>query len=240
MDLLVPPRRLGRLLSGARLDHGLTLEEASAALDGLLDVDELLDVELARREVSDEELLAITGLYGIETSTMVPARGELVIDLDEGVIVADGGQVELTSEAEIDEVLARYLALVFAMRDVSAGTVVPLRLDDVVVLAEALGMEAADVEGRLGELMEVRPEPVRRRMRLLRGRLLVPAVGVLVTTTACGPLVMIPGERTPGPLRTASAPVAVRGELPAARIGDALVQERDADGNPGPETVRNG
>ncbi|MFZ4518808.1 MAG: hypothetical protein ACOYOP_10485 [Microthrixaceae bacterium] len=240
MDLLVPPRRLGRLLSGARLDHGLTLEEASAALDGLLGVDDLLDVELARREVTDEELEAIADLYGIETSTMVPARGELVIDLDEGVIVAGGGKVELASEAEIDDVLSRYLALVFAMRDVSPGTTVPLRLDDVVVLADALGMEAADVEDRLGELMEVRPEPVRKRLRLLRGRVLVPAVGVLVTTTACGPLVMIPGERSnAAPVRGSDTP-AVAGELPAARIGDALVQERNADGTPGPETVRNG
>jgi transcriptional regulator with XRE-family HTH domain len=245
MELLVPPRRLGRVLAEARVSRGMSLNDVAAALGGALDDLELLEIETGRRPVTDHELEALAGLYEIETSTMVPGRSQLVVDLDEGVIRTRSGEAGVDPADHRQAVLAKYLALVYSMRSAQPGSSVALRLDDLDVLAEAFGADRREIEDELHQLMQGEPEPVRRRFRLLRGRLMVPVVGVMVAATAAGTLVLVPSQESSADEvpTTAGRASAVPTEqvlpsAPEAEIGDAVVQERAADGTPGPVTVR--
>ncbi|HNH95812.1 MAG TPA: helix-turn-helix transcriptional regulator [Microthrixaceae bacterium] len=246
MELLVPPRRLGRLLSEARLEKGLTVAEVSEEMGGSLDEIDLLEIETGRRAISESDLKTLSELYGVRTSSMVPSRSQLVIDLDEGLITADGSRTELPDHdtaAGREEVLSKYLALVYSMRGQEPGTTVTLRLGDLDVLAEALDSDRRTVEDELLSLMVARPEPVKKRFRLLRGRTVVPVVGVLVASTTAGALVFDVDDSsaaTPTPGVEEPAALAPSAELPRVIIDDAAFQERMEDGSPGPVQVRLG
>jgi transcriptional regulator with XRE-family HTH domain len=238
MELLVPPRRLGRLLAQARVSRGLSLEDVCDELDGRLTEIELLEFETGRRPVNDQELEALAGLYDVETSTMVPSRSELVIDLDDGVIRAGGSAVEVTAPTERRDVLSKYLALVYSMRGQEPGTTVTLRLADLDILSDAFAANRRTIEDELVDLMVATPEPVKKRFRLLRGRLMVPVVGVLVAATAGGSRVLVPAKDSSADEGDPSARI----ELPAnpeVHVADAAVQERLPDGTPGPVESRN-
>ncbi len=245
MELLVPPRRLGRLLAEARLDKGLTVAEVSDAIGGSLDEIELLEVETGRRALGDADLQCLSELYGLSTTSMVPDRSHLVIDLNEGVIDADGTSTDLadgTTIAGREEVLSKYLALVYAMRGQEPGSPVTLRLADLEVLAEALESDRRTIEDELVSLMVARPEPVKKRFRLLRGRTVVPVVGVLVASTTAGALVfdVKDSSAAPADAPAAAEPAPAPTVIPEVVIDDAAFQERAEDGTPGPVQVRLG
>jgi hypothetical protein len=224
---LVPPRRLGRLLAEARVACGMSVVDASSAVAVPLNRYEVLDIEVGRRGVSELELRALALLYGIEVSDVVPPRCRLVVDLQEGCIDAGADGARVPSGARRREVLSRYLGLVYAMRGESPGTVVPLRFDDVEVLAAALDWDHLGVEQELRALMRAAAGPLRTRVAGLRGRLVVPLAGIVVAATAAGTLVLVPADDS----------AAEDGPAPA-EIGVAVVQERLPDGTPGPIVVR--
>lgn len=142
----------------------------------------------------DRELPDGNGLHRVEPSEVVPGRAELVIDLDEGTVSAGPWSAAVPSDGtDPDEVLTRYLALLYEMRDLDPGTPIPLRSLDVSVLSRALTLPALDVEQRLQVLMTPDDGRVERMRRLLSRRLLVPAAGVVVAATAAGVLVLLPG-----------------------------------------------
>ncbi len=244
MELLVPPRRLGRLLAEARLERGLTVADVCEEVGGAIDDVELLEIETGRRPIEDTDLKSLAELYGLTTSSMVPARSRLVIDLDEGVIEADGSTTELAGEAQRQDVLAKYLALVYSMRGKEPGSTLTLRIADLDVLAAALDSDRRTIEDELVALMVVTPEPVKKRFRLLRGRTVVPVVGVLVASTAAGALVLTDAKDS----SAAEAPRAaveqpapqVAPANPVVIIDDAAFQERGPDGSPGVVKVRTG
>ena len=233
MELLVPPRRLGRLLAQARVARGLSLEDVCAELDGRFTEIEVLEIETGRHPVSDQELQELADLYDVETSTMVPGRSELAIDLEDGSIQAGGTTVDVPAPNERRDVLSKYLALVYSMRGQEPGTTVTLRLSDLEVLADTFGSERRTIEDELVDLMVASPEPVRKRFRLLRGRLLVPVVGVLVAATAGGTLVLVQSKDSSADQDHPAGEV-VQPANPEVRIGTAAVQERLPDGGAGP------
>jgi hypothetical protein len=229
-DPLIPPRRLGRLLAEARVAQGMSVADACRSLEVTLAEHDVIAIEVGRRPVSEPELRALALLYGIEVSEVVPRRCRLAVDLQEGCIDAgDGGRVATGTRRR--EVLRRYLGLVYAMRDEEPGTVVPLRFDDVEVLAAALDWDHLGVEQELVELMRGPVTPLRVRVAAMRGRVLVPLAGVVVAATAAGTLVLVPADDSAAEDGPAPATVPVE-------IGDAVVQERLPDGTPGPVVVR--
>ncbi len=241
VDELVPPRRLGSLLSEARVSRGYSLEDAASRLGGRLSSVALLEAETGHRRLEDRDLAAVAELYGIETSDLVPARSELVIDLNEGMISA-GAEARISVVADPEEreqVLARYLTLVYSMRRTPPGTSIPLRVGDLVVLADTLGITVEEVSAELRSMMT--PEAaaarlVERRHRGLRGRVLVPAIGVVVAVTAVGTLILVPQSTTASAdagTRTGAAVAGAGAVAPAPNIGDAVVVERNPDGTEG-------
>ena len=236
-ELLLPPKRLGTLLAEARLAQGYTLAEAADALGDDWDPIELLEVETGRKPVLDPDLGVLTALYGIATTKLIPERSRLVIDLDEGILSVGAHQVALDAAAHQRDVLARYLAMVYAMREMPPGREITLRSPDLDVLGAALRRPADEVEAQLLELMVESAAVVEPRMRRLRGRLLIPAIGLVVAATTAGVLLLVNDSDASHSTDNAATATA---ETPGApvEIGDAVVQDRLADGAPGEVRVR--
>lgn len=233
-ELLLPPKRLGSLLAEARLSGGYSLVEAADALGTNWSPVELLEVETGRRPVLDPDLEQLTELYGIATTSLIPERSRLVIDLDERVLGVGGQQVVLGGDVVQDrEVLGQYLAMVYTMRDLRPGLSVPLREPDLEVLSSALERPTDELEAELRQMMVDAGAVVEPKMHRLRGRVLIPAIGLIVAATTAGVLLLVnDSDATPAP-EGANPPAAVTTD-----IGDAAVQERLPDGTPGPVQVR--
>jgi transcriptional regulator with XRE-family HTH domain len=233
-ELLLPPKRLGTLLAEARLSGGYSLVEAADALGMNWSPVELLEVETGRRPVLDPDLEQLTDLYGIATTSLIPERSRLVIDLDEKVLGVGDRKVVLGGDVVQErEVLGQYLAMVYTMRDLRPGLSVPLRTPDLEVLSFALERPTEELETELRQMMVDAGAVVEPKMQRLRGRVLIPAIGLIVAATAAGVLLLVnDSDATPAPEGT-NPPAAVTTD-----IGDAVVQERLPDGTPGPVQVR--
>jgi hypothetical protein len=250
---LVPPRRLGALLFGRRRRAGRSLDDVAAS--SRFTAVELTELEAGDLRLDDGIVIEALAAYGVEPDDLVPPRVELVVDLDEGRIVA-GPRSRSVAAPTADEVLAGYLSLVCTMRGAEPGTPVVLRHADVDVLSRALGLARTVVAGRLAELMAEPAGEVHRRVGGLRDRVVVPLVGAVVAVTAIGTLVLVSrGDDdwgTPGPAPTVAAAelgpasrqtpddgMVVQGEgipaseLPAGAVnlGEAQTAVRDADGS---------
>lgn len=233
-ESLLPPRRLGSLLAQARLSGGYSLIEASDALGEPWSPVELLEVETGRRPLLDPDLETLTELYGIETTSLIPDRSRLVIDLDEGLLGVGDTRVTLGGQSRQErEVLSQYLAMVYTMRELPPGCEVPLRSPDLSVLSTALDRPAELIEAELRQMMVDAASITEPRMARLRGRILIPAIGLVVAATTAGLLLLVSDSDATPAKEGVDAPAALDTE-----IGDAVVQERNADGTPGPVEVR--
>lgn len=251
---IVPPRRLGALLTDIRTNRGLTLEEIAERSNGMLSIATLASVERGTTYVTDEDLEWLTDLYGVETASLVPSRSKLVIDLDERRLsMGDSRRVRLHKDASRQEVLARYLAMVYSMRGIEPGTPVTLRVDDLDVLGTALSLNPRDAAELLHGLMGDPDQLVSTRHRQLTRKVLVPAAGILVALVGVGALVLVErgsagaSDSRPAPVVSShEAPDPVSGAIAESpvtgliNIGQAVIQERNADGTPGPVQVREG
>lgn len=238
-ELLVPPRRLGALLASTRIDRGLSLAEAADALGegwGSLD---LLEVEAGRRPVTDDQILNLTSLYGIGTSDLVPARSHLVVDMQERTLAAAGRTVELgRGRVSRRQVLGRYLAMICAMRGIEPGEPMALRRDDLEVLAVLFGTTSEQIKVDLEAAVRNHHELVEPWSQRLKGRVMVPALGVVVAATAFGTLLLAAGDTGAQPALVVDDPLTPT-TVAEVQIGDAVMQERLPDGTPGPVVIRN-
>ena len=191
---LVPPRRLGALLRDARLATGRDLVDLGPVCG--LSVVELDDVEHGRRPLDEATLAALVEAYGVSDVGVVPARSQLVIDLDEGKIAVNRTDIAVDPAYGPDAVLTRYLALVYRLREMPLGTPLKLRDIDIEVLSTALVLSEADVDSRLHRLMGSRSD-VADDQRRIRRQLLLPPVGVIIAATGLGTLVLVADRDAP-------------------------------------------
>jgi transcriptional regulator with XRE-family HTH domain len=224
-------------LRETREQRGETREQIAGRLGDGATPDLLGEVENGTFDLTDRDVAILSDAYGVQTRELVPARSRLVIDLDEGT-VAVAEQVRAFVSDDPDQVLTRYLSLVYALRGLPPGTPVPLRDLDLAVLGQALRMGAGEVEARLVGLMQDPEQRVGTTTRDLRKRLVVPAAGLLVAVTAVGALVLITrdGDRadagtTPAPAveETVVAPPVSVGPATVIEAGDAAPSERVGD-----------
>lgn len=205
--------------------------------DGTFDVATLSRIERGVIDLTDPELALVAELYHVGTVEVIPSRSRLVVDREEGVIEVPeaGRRARLDPRADRDEVLARYLALVYSMRGALPGTALSIRADDLEVLGRSLEVASEIVAADLDRLMAEPNGLADRRHRLLRRRVLVPAAGVLVAVVGAASLVMVQRNDAGATQPTSTDAPAVT--VPVS-VGTAVVQERLPDGTPGPITVR--
>ena len=166
-------RQLGLVFEDARVRRAMTLEQMCERLDHQFTPVTLAMVEEGCYPISEDELLGLLLAYGIQLEALLPrvrpsddpsgGAGEgRVDDLDGPGTSApgDGGPIRevLGDRAHVEDrpgdvLLTDYLMLVYAMRGQEPGTTMPLREDDVEVLARSLGQHQQRVQERLVELM---------------------------------------------------------------------------------------
>lgn len=233
---LIPPARLGPLASQARQAWGWSLADVARRTDGLLSTVELRLLESGRLAASDIQVRALFGVLSISTEELLPVRVRLEVDTSQGRLVAGGSVAQVLPDATEDELLRRYLCLVYTLRRIRAGTFVVPRTDDLGVLATALDRSAADIRLSLEHLMRHRRDDLRLGVRALIGRAALPGLGLLVGMTSLGALLLVeaqPLSAAPvGPGISMSAPSSLAPAfLPApgagrVDIGVPLVLER--------------
>lgn len=190
---IVPANRLGQLLAEARLRNGFDLAELSERSAGEFTVGELSDLEAGHRLLDDRLIAVITGLYELDCGPIIPQRAELTIDLDRNLVSAAGRVLPLDS-AERAHIIDRYLSLVYVLRNRPPGTQVPLREEDLAILAASLAERSELIEEQLLLVMETGSEPVNALVRWFKSRLWVPGAGALVGAVSVGTLVMVTAD----------------------------------------------
>lgn len=223
---IVPPQRLGLLLSRARDERGLTLDDV--ARRGPFDATQLAEVESGARPLTDDTLEAVLVAYGTTVDELLPARSQVVLDLEQGRLLVADEAAPLEGAPTPDEVLGAYLSLVYSLRRAQPGSRVVLRGFDVAVLAKALHLSEPDVERRLEGLMASPTPEVSRLTRILRSKLAVPVAGAVVVATALGTVLVLRNDERPAPPPTGVQ----RTEVPDAELLPPLVMERNPDGTP--------
>ncbi len=242
MAELVPPTRLGQLLTEARESRGVSVDVANEELARNNVAIDLREVEAGRVRIDDRQVEQLARIYGIETGNLIPMRSRLIVDLSEGVIQDERTRSAIRLDPDRGETLRRYLALVYQMRNAQPGQPLTLRIEDMQVLADAFGTDSLTVESELRTMMAAEAAAITTTRTRLSAKVLVPAAGILLAVTTIGALVFVQaGSETPAP---APAPPPVVAEVPldqlppapVADVGPPGIQvERQPDGSVGPE-----
>ena len=193
--VLVPPVRLGRLLGEARLAKGESLEDLSRRCGLAFEERWFAEVESGQVDLDEPTVRWLGEVYGIESSNLVPARSQLIIDLNEGNVRVGQSKFEVKTQRP-EQILVSYLALVHSLRDVAVGSPLPLRQVDVAVLSEALRKSERSIESELGRLLSAENPEVGRRIFRLRRRVVGPGRGHFGRTDRRRRLVARPKPRS--------------------------------------------
>ena len=214
---LLPPRRLGVLLRDARCARGFSVGEVSATLGHRVTELQLLAHEEGVRLMDDDDVRIVASLYDLRLDALFPQRCHLQIDREEGLLMV-GGLAEPIPSGR-DQVLIRYLSLVYLLRGVKPGRFFVPRKTDLNVLSELFETSADGVRRDLEAVMSGAREEITGISRVLSRRLAAPGLGLLVALTSVGALLMVPTGPPHG------RDLAGRDN----RVGTAVVFERDAD-----------
>lgn len=199
---IVPANRLGQLLVEARQRSGEDLE-ALAAISQFT-VGELADFEAGHRVLTDASVAEITSLYELDCGPIIPQRAELTIDLNANLLQASGHALPLDSDAH-QHVLDRYLSLVYVLRDRDPGSSVPLRGEDLDILAASLAERRELIEEQLLLAMAKDAADVPGLVGWFKRRLWVPTAGAIVGAVSVGTLIMV-SSPTESPSETLDQP----------------------------------
>lgn len=170
---------------------GADLEDLAGISD--FTVGELSDFEAGHRVLNDRLVAQVTSLYEIDCGPIIPQRAELTIDLSDNMVSAAGHALPLESAAH-EHVLERYLSLVYVLRNHQPGNSVPLRDEDVAILAASLAEREELIEEQLLLAMAQDRQSVRGLTRWFRQRLWVPGAGALVGAVSIGTLIMVTAD----------------------------------------------
>jgi hypothetical protein len=224
---LVPPRRLGILVAAARTRQELSVEQVASRSSGRLCARDVRLLEAGRLALEDADIRLLAELLGLPLGRIVPERSKLVIDRTEGRIISGDSVGRFVPMATPEEIAVRYLALIRALRvgmpGVDRSPVVPMRNDDLTVLAEALGRSEVAVRELLNHALATGQITIGDLSRRSVRRPFMPGLGILVALTSLGGLLLVPSQPA-----TAAEPAASSSRSGARPyVGSALVMERD-------------
>ena len=220
--LLVPPRRLGELLTGRRAVMGMSLADVERIAVGRFSAGDLQLFETGQAAATDDQLRHLAGIYGVDLGSITPQRATLTLDRNEGLVTIGDESERFAPDHDDREILLRYLAIVYRMRAINPGVSIPARNDDLATLAQVFSTTPAEMRATLESLMTVERVELRSRHSDLKRRVIVPGLGVLVALTTLGGLLLV--RSTNGGTAVAAAPSP--GNAVSVDIGNALVIER--------------
>lgn len=184
---LVPPGRLGALLIEQRTRTAKSVSDL-ASQSSLFSASDLDRIERGAATLTDADVDAVMGLYGVDLSAGTYGRSELVIDLQRGEIGV--GATALRFEgATADAVLERYVSLLYLLREQPVGVRLPLRANDLHTLGHTLDRPESRLVSDIHDIMSDRRTVGRTRRMSARRRVL--KAGLLVGATVAGALIMV-------------------------------------------------
>jgi hypothetical protein len=224
---LVPPRRLGLLVASARTRQELSMDQVASRSGGRLSVHDVRLLEAGRLALEDADIRLLAELLGLPLGRIVPERSKLVIDRTEGRIISGDSVGRFVPMATPEEIAVRYLALIRALRVGMPGAerspIVPMRTDDLTVLAEALGRSEVAVRELLNHALATGQITIGDMSRRSVRRPFMPGLGILVALTSLGGLLLVPSHAA-----AASEPTVTTSRSGARLdVGTALMLERD-------------
>ena len=205
---LIPPARLGTFVAEVRRQSGLTREAASLSSGGRLSVTDLSMIERGRLICRESQLGAIEDVFGLRFGQAAPTRTRLIIDAGQGRLVMGGQVAQVMPDCSDDELLLRYLTLVYLCRRARPGTYVVPRSDDVDTLALVLDRPTVDIRQSLARLPHTERDVLRVAVRTASTRRLLPGLGLFVGMHARGALLMVDPETPQADLPTGHERVA--------------------------------
>ena len=144
--------RLASLARAARRDRDISVRAIARSTGGAVSARQLRAVEAEQADLAAVDIAAITEAYGIDLESLLGARVSIDVDASTGVL-STAGITRAVTPGDEDALLIGYLRLVRELRDQPHEPTVPLRRDDIELLARQLGKDAALVLDRLGQLM---------------------------------------------------------------------------------------
>lgn len=144
--------RLATLLRSTRVAHGRSLRALARASDGRYTPDQLRVVEAGGPALSEEQVEALSALYGADLGTILPSRLPVAIT---GGVISAGGVTATFVATNSTSLLTAYLRLIRAMRRQKKAPMIVLRRDDIDVIADYLDESGEVVLDRLTALMGV-------------------------------------------------------------------------------------
>lgn len=184
---MVPPARFAVLLKSRRAERGLDLETL-ASQSAAFSVSQLAEIERGQVEAAELRMADLVALYDLDAGPVVPARSELVLDLEQKHVRV--GSTALSFEQPTAAlVLERYVSLLYLLRDETPGRRLTLRDDDLDVLGHALLRSKGNLVEDLERIMGG-PKVGAGTERISRAGVIM-AAGLLVGATAAGSLIMV-------------------------------------------------
>ena len=243
-DTLVPPVRLGALLVQKRNSAGFNIKTMADVSNGAFTATDLELVEQGLVSLTDDDMRSVATLYGLDLRELSSNRAMLEIDRNERRVSIGEATEPFRPGDDDHEIMIRYLALVYRVRDAKPGQVLPARAGDLTVLADVFGTSPEQVRATLEQMMTDSVRELEQRHSLLRRRVIVPAIGALVALTAVGGIILTnrPAIATPHHVHIGSAltidrsPTSTSQPDPAigTRIGDALAITAEDSPHAGP------
>jgi transcriptional regulator with XRE-family HTH domain len=166
------PKAVGRTLRQVRKQQGLS--RSVVARSAGLTRRELSAYERGRVEVPESDLWCLAGSCGVEVGELLPRREPLRINGDLTAIGV-GDTVRRLRAPAPDGLVHEYLAMIYELRNLPAGSRIPLRQPDLVALAEALGGTPEAIERRLVDLIGASPNEAARLRAMILPPLSLPA-----------------------------------------------------------------
>jgi hypothetical protein len=170
LSTFVPSARLAHLLTISRCESGLTLEDIHEALDRRFTILQLMQLEAAVLRIGDTELRAIAKAYQLDYDSFAPGRGLLLIDLVGGLISIGDFEAVIEAGSNNVEVLIRYMALLYNLREKKPGEDLVLRDPDIDVLAKAFSCTTDQVRNALHHVMQNNIAEIRTQLKALNRR----------------------------------------------------------------------
>lgn len=121
------------------------------------------------------------------TSTLAP-RQPFKIDLERNTMTVADSQIPVSDSSNTEQILARYLAVVYDLRGLPVGDPITFRQHDLEVLSTALEINIADTEARLQSLVGDK-ERVVSSLGVSRSRWPISLAGVVLGVCSAGLLV---------------------------------------------------
>lgn len=154
-------------------------------------------IERGRLICREPQLGAIEDVLGLRFGQEAPTRTRLIVDPEQGRLVMGGRIARVLPDSSDNELLLRYLTLVYLCRRARPGTYVVPRVDDVETLARVMNRPAVAVRQSLARLPHTERDALRVAVRTASNRRVLPGLGLFVGMHRHGALLMVDPE-TPG------------------------------------------